>query len=71
MTYRTIAAAFFLSPAVPALAHPGAHTELTAAGWLAHMVASPFHMAVVAAAMAVLGGFVLFRRLTAKNRTRK
>ena len=71
MAYRTIATALFLGPAVPALAHPGAHAELTPAGWLAHLIASPFHMATFAAAMAALGGFVLFRRLTAKSRTRK
>ena len=71
MTYRIVATALFLISSAPAFAHPDAHLDLTPAEWLAHMVASPFHMATIAAVMAALGGFVLLRRRSARSRTRK
>ncbi|MDA4844133.1 hypothetical protein [Hoeflea poritis] len=50
-----------LTAPVTAFAHPGGHTGFDAAGAFAHIVSSPFHLALLLVAVSVAGiGFARF-----------
>ena len=71
MIMRFLTLTGFAAVSLPAMAHPGAHNDVAAADLAAHAASSPFHLLLLAAAVAILVALACIGRTRAVRRIRR